>query len=219
MDTKLHTTSIIPQMLNNLRYQHLSHSYIGFPLYDIINSSNWERSFFGKTLEWYIFLTAPLILNFNYVYKCVSPYGNVHMSSGAQRGQKRVLSSLELELHMAVSCSAWMMETKVGSSSREQLSAVNCCVISPALFYCLYHLCLYSFKWLSTHGPPLHPKSLNLTRHKEVIREIESQCGEQHMAEGTWGHVPARASLCCEGPKWGSLPEGQWNPVSEIITK
>lgn len=34
----------------------------------------------------------------------VSLYGNVHMSSGLQGGQKRVLRSLELELHVAVSC-------------------------------------------------------------------------------------------------------------------
>ena len=104
--SKAHTTSAVPPSAQQLEipiHESSSHS-LGFHWGTLLPQQIGCKSFFGKTLTWYIFLTASLIFNFNYIYMNVSLYGNVHMSSGLQGGQKGVLCSLELELHVAVSC-------------------------------------------------------------------------------------------------------------------
>jgi hypothetical protein len=73
------------------------------------------------------------LLFLNYVYVCVCVLyacGYVHMSTGAQRGEKHRFP-LELELQMVVVYPAWMLGTELGSSVRA-VCALNCGTISLA---------------------------------------------------------------------------------------
>lgn len=50
----------------------------------------------------------------NYPYMCLSGYGYVYVSAGAQRGQKRVLGSLDLNLQEVISHLTWVLGTEFG---------------------------------------------------------------------------------------------------------
>lgn len=60
----------------------------------------------------------------------VSVWEYVHVSAGAQGGQKRSLDLLELEAQVVVSCPTWVLGTKLGPSERAR-SVLNHCAIPP----------------------------------------------------------------------------------------
>lgn len=45
---------------------------------------------------------------------CACVWGYVQVGTGAHRGQKRVLDSLELELWVFVRCRTWVLGTQLG---------------------------------------------------------------------------------------------------------
>lgn len=68
--------------------------------------------FFGEGIRKNVFTR----FHFIYVYGCmVCSSGGV--STGACRGLKKLLDSLELELHLIVSCMIAMLGAKLGSST------------------------------------------------------------------------------------------------------
>lgn len=45
----------------------------------------------------------------NYVYTCVSTHRYLHVSTGAHGSQKRVMDPLEVELHVVLRHSTWVL--------------------------------------------------------------------------------------------------------------
>lgn len=69
------------------------------------------------------FITFHTILNIYFIfnYICLTMWEYVHVTAGASGVQQRALNSLELELQVVVNCPAWVVRTKLGTSTKNSV--------------------------------------------------------------------------------------------------